>query len=684
MDMNLVTARAALAIASVIFGIYSTSVTAAPAVAGSNSSNGKVFGICFDDLDGDGQADPRISASIDGGTSPVALAFYLDPLGLTGGTSENARKLFVADEKGQIKAFNWPSSTTDDSCDFSPSPDSRYQYNTASAPSGPASPNGLNVTRGKQLLVLDSVPGNTSAKLWSFDLREGALRSPRLIDPDIQVDQAGTLVSAQLVEESLILPNGDLLVAAAEPAAILKYDAACIGGTAPCAATTLIGADNLSGTPSGIALAPAPLTSKLLVSVTDGAIEVFDLSPVSSGGSPLKQSTPLISGLSHGRFKIKTLRTVSGVNYQTYAGDLYLSGRNNGQIIQMNLLDENGVLTAPRDSFGNYLYQTISSVQFPVGLATTEVNTASATECTRESGCNITPIINHRIFSTNFLDGAIGEQYEVFPDPREVCGGTEISACPVEGEPGYDPACDNSLSLQQLNPEYEDIRIPGYLCGAPNIVVIDVDSTIELTNEVIEHTVEYSNISDDLNCLGADRNLQPVVAWATKSGEDAVVEGRWAVDMTNGCGSVRQLTREYSFFISGIRYLVDENIILPPKKGQQKSADPFIDIVASEVQSLQATFVEAQNSASGTCVVDPDGTLASTLSELGIRYGRGQYRFAQELALELANLIEGDDALINPKNLGCTENYRGEIQSRAKHLWYNINSKVLGKTWGSY
>ena len=683
MAHNKSTCRFAVAALLCLLGnLFSTLATAAPATAGSNSSNGRIFGICFDDADGDGKPDPRTSASVDGGTSPVALAYYLDPTNIYGGNPENARKLFVADEKGAIRAFNWPSATSNDACDFSPSQDMRYEYNAAASPTGPASPNGLSVTRGKQLLVLDSKAGNFTSKLWRFDLRQGALDAPVLLDPAVSVTIDGQPVAADLLEEGLSLPGGDFLVASANPRAILKYDATCIAGPGPCSATTLLGPSNLPGTPAGIALAPAPLTSKLLVSATNGTVEVFDLS---GGDTPQRQSTPLISGLNQGRFKIKTLRTVSGDDYQLYAGDLYLAGRNNGQIIQMNILDQDGVLTAPRDEYGNFVYQSLDSVQFPVGLATTEVDTISGETCSSPAGCNATAIMSHRIITNTPLPGALGEQYEVYAEPREACGGTLIPACPGEGEPGFAPDCDNSLSLQQLNPAYEDIRIPGNLCGAPNIVVVDVDSNIAINSEVIEHTIEYSNISDNLSCQGNDRGLQPVVTWATKAGEDPVVEGQRVVDMTTGCGSVRAWTKDNSMYVLGMTYSQADGIDSSGAKKELRQLDAlFATIVREEIANLRATLEEAKLSLAGSCINDPEDFLGASLTDLETRYDRGQYGFAQAIADEIATRIETNSAIIGPKNLTCSENYRGELQARSRHIWYNINSKVLGKTWGTY
>ncbi|MBB5210084.1 hypothetical protein [Microbulbifer hydrolyticus] len=675
-------ARLILAPLSLLTALHSSIAVSATSVAGSNSSNGRVFGICFDDANGDGQPDPRTSASADGGTTPVALAFYLDPLSIYANDAANARKLFVADEKGRIRALSWPSPLGDDKCNFTPVPDNHYQYDAATASAGPANPNGLSVTRGRQLLVLDSKAGNVKSQLWRFDLAQGHLGTPLLLDEDVKVNVNGETVSSQFLEEGLSLPNGDFLVASSDPRAILRYKADCIAGPGPCPAETLLGPDNLSGTPAGIALAPAPLTSKLLVSATNGTVEVYDMT---STGTPVRQANPLISGLNQGRFKIKTLRTVTGSEYQQYAGDLYLAGRNNGQIIQLNILDQNGELAAPRDEYGNFVYQALSSVQFPVGLAATEVDTASATECASATGCNITPAINHRIVAEHPIAGDVGEQYEIYPDPRTICGGNVIPACPPAGAPDYSASCDNSISLRQLNPAYEDVRIPGNLCGSPNIAVVDVNSSIDITSEVIEHTVEYSNISDALDCHGSDRSRQPVVAWATKAGEDPVVEGQKTVDVTSGCGSVRAGTREYSYFVFGLRYLPDPYSDLSgSKKSERQLTDLFVDIVRQEITALRATFEEARLSSGGSCVVDPDNLLGTSLSDLETDFDRGQHRFAQEHAQSFAGFIEADSSLVSPKNLGCSENFRGELQTRAIHIWYNINSKVLDKPWGSY
>lgn len=658
-------------------------------LAGSNSSNGRVFGFCFDDLSGDGVNDPRISSSVDGGVQPVALAFYLDTRAesLQSANYENALKLIVADAKGAIRTFNWPDSTVEDRCGLIPTVDERYQYVASEAVAGPKNPEGLSVSITGELFVLDAKAGNDVGKLWRFDLKRGDLQSPVLLDGDIRIDTAGGPAPTSSLEDSLILPGGDLLVASSNPAAIIRYDVACLSGPGPCAPTVLLGAADLGGVPAGLALAPRPLDSRLLISMSEGKVEVFDLG-ANHDAIPVRQPVPFISGLNSGRFKIKTLRSVgesTATSGQEFLGDIYLAGRNYGQIIKAAITQEGGVIAAASDDYGNYVYEAIDEVQYPVGLAVTDVDVVSSQACSSPDGCNAVPVINHRIEDSKVTEGAVAESYAVYPDPRERCGGSAIPACPDMGAPGYDPACDDSISLKQLNPGYQDIRIPGHLCGSPDIVVVDANSTFDINEEVVENTVLNSNLFEGLDCYSADRSRHQVLGWAPKAHEDPVVEGNRLVDFTSGCGSYRQLTREYSYFVFGLRHLFDIDLTASKNQVASQLNDAYVGIVMSEISNLRATFNEAASSAANAhCVVDPEGGVEALIAEVEYHAEKGQFKFVADAVADLDQLLASSPGLINPKGLGCSENYRGELRARVVHLHYNVNSKVLNLEWGQY
>ena len=658
-------------------------------LAGSNSSNGRVFGLCFDDLDGDGAADPRISSSVDGGVSPVALAYFLDSSRTTlDNNFKNALKLFVADSKGRIKAFNWPESETEDRCALSPTEDPAYLYDAMTSSFGPDNPDGLSISITGQLYVLNSKEGNVSGELWRFDLKQSGLTAPVLLDANIAVETTGGLISSSLLDESMVLPGGDLLVVSRSPAAILRYDVNCISGPGPCAPETLITGGDLGGAPAGIALAPRPLDSRLMVSIENGTVEVFDLGP-NHESTPVRQNTPFISGLNPGRFKIKTIRDIEENDSQieqNYFGDIYLAGRNYGQIIKAEISQDGDSITAPTDEFGNYLYVSIDDVQYPVGLAVTDADAASTGECAAENGCNIVSVINHRIENAQITSGAIGETYAVYPDPRQICGGTKIPACPGEGEPGYDPGCDNSISLKDLNPGYDDVRIPGNLCGRPDIIVVDADSTAEITQEVVENTVYNGNLFPDIDCLSSDRARQQVIGWAPKADEDDIVEGAQVVDFTIGCGSSRQLTREFSYFLFGFSYNFTSDALGNNNKIKDDLQAAYVDVVMAEIANLRATYAEAATPTADNplCIVDQYSEIDTLIAEIEYVADKEQFKFVVDGLEDLRDLLAGSPDLVSPKAAGCRKNYRGELRARVEHLWYNVNSKVLHKSWGDF
>ena len=676
---------------------YHVNTIANSYVAGANYSNGQLYALCFNDLE-PGQAPLRSTIDADAGVKPVSLAFY------TGKTDELGKEelqLFAADEAGVIRRFSW-GETTDVGTE--PQKDCNdiiieqtgilYDKNQGA---GPQSPDGLVVLPGDKLLVLNSSNGSSASQIWLFDLLQPN-NPPQLLLDNIPHN---TLAESTLIPSNAntIELQEDLLVVVNEPSAVLRIDKNCYQ-SGQCSASDIsyfIGEELISGTPSGIAFIPPPNQDKLIVSMSGGTIASYDV----GSGQATVESAEFVTGLGAGKFKVKSLRDVNVNNVNndeilSFEANIYIAGRNNGSVKEMKVTVQNGQLTL----VSNQVQEINIGIEHPRGLATTSDDFIRIEACTSDCPDNIvvdiSTVIQHswdpNITTGEDLAGYIGESYHVLKDPRPACNANNQGAA-------TQPLYISNDNVYMTEPsDANRVMIPAHLCGSPaddpHIILIRTVSDIDPQKTTIAHKAYNTDFNEDgvsdLDCYSSDREQQPALGWAPipELAEDPIVEGQQIIDTATGCGSVRSATREWSYFVVGLRYQV---FPLPTSKSKKKSAKEYTakfgEIISDELSGLANAINEANSIAA--CDVNSqaaDDILAEIVllqDNMASNLNNKTLNDIEAGMLSVLNKLRDNDMYLSvaDKSLSCNKNYQGTFKSRATHLYFSIATKMLEKTW---
>ncbi|WP_448569535.1 hypothetical protein [Thalassotalea ganghwensis] len=676
---------------------YHVNAIANSYVAGANYSNGQLYALCFNDL-APNQAPLRSTISADAGVKPVSLAFY------TGKTDELGKEelqLFAADEAGVIRRFSWGETTEvgtepQKDCNAIVIQQTGVLYDKNQG-AGPQSPDGLVILPGDKLLVLNSSNGGGASQVWLFDLLLPNSAPQLLIDN----------IPHNTLAESVLIPSNansvdlqeDVLIVVNEPSAVLRIDKNCYQSN-QCLATDVsyfINENQLPGTPSGIAFIPPPNQDKLIVSMSGGTIASFDI----GSGQAQVESSEFITGLGAGKFKVKSLRDVNVNNVNndevlSFEANIYIAGRNNGSIKEMKVTVSNDQLVLVNDQ----VQEVNIGIEHPRALATTSDDfiriDACTTDCPDNIVVDISTVIQHSwdpsALTGENLAGYIGESYHVLKDPRPAC---QLSNEGSETQPLY-ISNDNVYMVEPNDPNR--VMIPAHLCGSPAedpyLILVRTVSDIDPQKTTIAHKAYNTDFNEDgvadLDCYSADRERQPALGWAPipELAEDPIVEGQQIIDTATGCGSVRSATREWSYFVIGLRYQL---FPLPTSKSRKKSAkeytSKFGEIISEELTSLANSITEASNiPACDVNSVARDEVLAEIITiqdNIASNLNNKTLNDIESEMLSVLNKVRDNDIYLSvaDKSAACPKNYRGTFVSRATHLYFSIATKMLEKVW---
>src|SRR6185436_10442817 len=280
--------------------------------------------------------------------------------------------------------------------------------------------------------------------------------------------------------------------------------------------------------PNGMDLTPQ---GNLLVSSGNGVILNFrpDGTRLADSGGFVDFAT----GLGQGKFKL-------AIGLQDAAYRAFVADRNGGEVLRFRIgPDGRGTLDG-----------VVADPEFPVGIATT---TASVVPTPAGTGVTIRPTNLWQTTTDNVLRaGATGVSVVLFEDPRE----SEVSI-------PSDQPLRRSLRLSEIRSDLPpDAEIPAYvrafrkddaLNGKPTFLLLVADTSVAVLGELAHIIDEGEVLGYEPDCFDPDPTRQPRLFWVPSPGEPPALESPTFLDVSNGCGSTRGLTRSWSLFLASAR-----------------------------------------------------------------------------------------------------------------------------------
>jgi hypothetical protein len=349
------------------------------------------------------------------------------------------------------------------------------------------------------------------------------------------------------------LVAGDLLVLASSPPAVLRYRTADLaafrtalaGGATPAeltpdvfihppgAAVPAAQRFPAGATPNGMDLTQ---DGSLLISAGEGVL----LHYLANGTRKTDGSGNFVdfyTGLGNGQFKIAT-------GLQDGALRAFVTDRNRGEVHRFRFaLDGTGILEA-----------TVADPESPDGIATTtaavQPTPAGTGVVVRSSSLIVSTIENVPSAGNTSI-----EEY-VFTDPRE----SEAGA-PANPSLPLHRALDLNGEISSLLPA--GVTIPAHVrafrkadpvtglpTGPPTFVLLVAGTSAQVLGTIQHIADEALVLGYSPSCADSNPTLRPKLFWRDNpaAGEDPIPEGDF-INVTNGCGTSRGLTKNYSLFL---------------------------------------------------------------------------------------------------------------------------------------
>jgi hypothetical protein len=374
--------------------------------------------------------------------------------------------------------------------------------------------------------------------------------------------------------------------------------------------------------PNGLAFAP---NGELLIPVSDGRILIYgpDGHRRSDGAGGF---VDFAAGTGQDEFKI-------AVGLQGGLYRAYVTHQQRGELRRYTISgDGTGTLDAVLNGF-----------QFPVGVDATTSNTVPA-PVGSDVEITATSILASRIEQV-LVAGEVNARTSTFADPRE-----------AEQAIPHDQPLHRSLFLNELRADFPPIEIPAYArafpladpdTGTPTFIVIEAQNSATLTG-LVDHLADESTILGyEPDCADPDITRQPFLFWAPDSDDPPIVEGDVFIDISTGCGTIRGLSRNMSYFLVGVRITA-----------------PMSSVVTEKLDGLQRVISGA------SCIERRTKRRLESLMTRALRdYGRGNLTNVAASLQQIDSQVEASPEAFS----GCTVNVGGEIQARARSAIFALS-----------
>ncbi len=570
----------------------------------------------------------------------------------------NGSSLIVCDRNGGRIAFYQNASGTGQLI---------YHANTMA---GPERPDGMSLDLAGNIFVMNSGQGSSGgvSQVWAIkrdpgcptpggpQCLPGGYRAPLgLIDPNVRVlTQFGgvpTLVQAELLPESMVarstagvLQAGDLLVLT-QPGALIRYPSSQVSaflavlslGLAPAPLTpeTVIHPAGASvpldrqlpagAQPNGMAFGP---NGEILIVMSDGGVLIYDADGRrrSNGAGGFLDFT---SGSGQDDFKI-------AVGLQDGKHRAFVTRHQGGDVRRFRFAaNGTGILEA-----------IVGGFQSPVGVDATNSSTVAAPA---GSNVNVSPtaVLTSQIEKV-LLPGLVNARVSTFPDPRE----SEQSI------PPHLPL-HRSLFLNELRADLPAIEIPAWArafrlgdpnTGTPSFILVETESNAVVSGVLDHLALETPILGYEPDCNDPDFTRQPFMFWSPDANDAPILEGARFIDITTGCGSIRGLSFNLSYFLAGVRV-----------------TEPLTALVGQKLDGLQALI------AGSPCIS------AQVRNKLKLLMDRARKDFNLGHYAKVIESLEAIEAKVlqSPQAFStCAVNTAGEIRARAGSAIF-VLSKLL-------
>jgi hypothetical protein len=215
-----------------------------------------------------------------------------------------------------------------------------------------------------------------------------------------------------------------------------------------------------------------------------------------------------------------------------------------------------------------------------------------------------------------------------------------------------------------------DLVLPDFLYGSPKFIVIRTEAGFEITDGVVDVEMfpdaffgEDASTCDNPIPIGDDPQDQDIVGWqATNKLE--LIEQR-TLELTNGCGSSRGVTRSKSFFLVGLNINFCIDYMATPEAVEQE----FINLTRMKLEFL----LEALEKAELAVIKRRDFKKLTKMAKNALKvFNKGNYQDSLNLQKNFLKFVERTE--FDPD---VAFNNFGNLRSRIENIIFMTEVKVI-------